>query len=278
MSRPFFAPTLIPRSFLTHSVPDPYVDQNAESQSRASLADELFMSQPSLHDLPAAPTSPDTPTSQAMPVRSQRVSNANSNDGTDLIAPLPASLRDAPTSDQLNALADANDRKRVLDKTANVAGFHAWSAASFAVMSLLSVLFDPAAIVVTIGLAIVAVNEFKGRAELRALKESSLTRLMWNQILFAAMIIAYSIVQLVTATTGPGPYDEYMSDPALARMLGPINKLQTNITTSVYISMIALSIVIQGSTALYYHRKKAALAMFLKNTPPWVVALQRGRA
>lgn len=256
----------------------PNAPPKVEPQPRDSLADELFMSQPSLRDPQSKPTSQVTHQSPARDGEpSQRMVSQSGVDGTDLIAPLPTSLQEAPTAEQLNALSNANDRKRALDKAANVAGFNAWSAASFAVMSLLSVLFDPTAIVATVGLAIIAANEFKGRAELRALKECSLTRLMWNQLLFAAMIIAYSIWQIITATTGPGRYDEYMSDPALARMLGPIDKLQTNITTSVYISAIVLSIVIQGSTALYYRRKKAALAMYLQDTPPWVVALQRGR-
>jgi hypothetical protein len=89
------------------------------------------------------------------------------------------------------------------------------------------------------------------------------------------MLVGYGVFQIVSVATGPGRYDEYLSDPAMAKMLGPIGDLHTTASYATYASVIAISIVFQGGTALYYHHKKTNLVAYLNETPGWVLALQR---
>lgn len=184
---------------------------------------------------------------------------------------------DGPLSpEHFDAIEDANKRKRTIDKAYGMASFNAWSTGVFAALSLPFAFFDLTSLVMAVGLSFVAANEFKGRKELKSLKVGSLNRLMWNQLIFAFMLVGYGTYQILAVGTGPGKYAEQIRRmPELAQGLGSMDDLTATLTYAVYGSIIVVSIIFQGGTALYYHRKKNALLVYISETPDWVLSLQK---
>jgi hypothetical protein len=86
-----------------------------------------------------------------------------------------------------------------------------------------------------------------------------------------ALIVAYCAWSLYRAIMFP--------DPALGEMteiLGPEGvDLMQSLTEGVYVAVIGLTVVFQGLNARYYFVRIARLREYLKETPSWVLDLQR---
>src|SRR5215213_3722002 len=97
-------------------------------------------------------------------------------------------------------LSAARDRSRVIRKAARVANFNGWTTALIAALSAPFSLFSPVGLALTVGLAVVAFNEFRGRKRLLNFDPSGATLLGWNQAGFLAMIVAYCLWSMFTGT------------------------------------------------------------------------------
>src|SRR5204862_5301320 len=96
-----------------------------------------------------------------------------------------ALLADNPLSvSHRRELADARDRAKTIRKAARVAAFNGWTTGAAAIFSAMFLIFDRSgiAIAITIGLSIVAFNEFRGRKRLLNFDASGATLLGWNQL------------------------------------------------------------------------------------------------
>jgi len=190
---------------------------------------------------------------------------------------LSKAVADEPIShEQLRELTEANGRARKVRRAVKVATFNGWSIGLFAVLSLPFALFSVTSLVMCLALALVAYNEFRGRKLLDRFEPHGPRALGWNQLVLMGVLIGYSVWNIYLAETSPSSYAEQIeSTPELGSMLGWVDDLHKTVTLAVYGSLIVASLIFQGLNALYYFTREKHLQSFLKQTPAWVVDLQR---
>lgn len=187
------------------------------------------------------------------------------------------------TAEHLNQLAHARLRAKKLRKAGGVAMANGCIVAVFSGGSFLFVLvsamfgeLDLTGLVMGVGLALVAWNEFRGRGMLRRFELRGCRVLGWNQLGLMAMVIGYAAWMLGKSLWGPSPYEEAVAGEAmLAGPLGSINKLYKMISLAIYGGLIAGTLVFQGLSSLYYFTRRKHVEAYLRETPQWVVQLQR---
>ncbi len=141
-------------------------------------------------------------------------------------------------------------------------------------------LVDVIGLVMGVGLAMVAWNEFRGRARLLRFELRGCRVLGWNQLGLMAMVIGYAVWMLGKALWGANPYEEAMAgETMLAGPLGSIGQLYKTISLAIYGGLIAGTLVFQGLNSLYYFTRRKHVEAYLRETPQWVVEfLRRGVA
>ena len=180
--------------------------------------------------------------------------------------------------DQQEQLALAANRAKKVLGAAKVATFNGWSIGLFAAISLLFVVFgflffdsfSFTTLVMGIGLAVVARNEFRGRDLLRSFSPHGPRLLGKNQLGFMGLLIAYCSWSIYGALTNPITEIEGMQ--ALAEAVGDI---ATDLTVAVYSVVIVVSGLAQGLNARYYFVRARLVEDYLQETPQWIVELQR---
>jgi hypothetical protein len=136
--------------------------------------------------------------------------------------------------------------------------------------------FDVIGLGLGAGLALLAWNEFRGRAMLRRFELRGCRVLGWNQLVLMAMVIVYAAWMLGSSLWGPGPYDEAIArERMLAGPLGSINNLYKMISVVIYGGLIAGTLIFQGLNSLYYFTRGKHVEAYVSETPEWVVDLQR---
>ena len=183
------------------------------------------------------------------------------------------------TAEQQQALCDAHQRAGKIRAAARMAGFNGWVTGMFAVCSLPFAPFSLAGMVVAVGLIVVTYNEFRGRKMLLAFDPQGTRLLGWNQLGFLGLIAAYSVWMIVESLLGPGPLAAELKDhPELNSVLGSTEDLQRLyqwIVLGVYGGTILLSGIFQGLNAVYYFTRRQLLDAYLRETPPWILQVQR---
>jgi len=193
------------------------------------------------------------------------------------------------TTEQLQQLAAAGTRAKKIRSAARVAVFNGYVTASFAFLSapLVPVAtvwlgFVPSGLVgllVTVGLAVIAYGEFRGRRMLLAFEPKAAGRLGWNQIGFLGLITGYclwSIVQGWRSNDAAGAL--LWSMPELRPLLESPEVAAASylaMVLLVYGSVIVLSIIFLGLNAIYYFTRRKHIETYLRDTPPWVTQVLR---
>ena len=174
-------------------------------------------------------------------------------------------------------IADAHARLRPIRRAVSVARFSASTSALFAAITLLfAPLFGVVNLVIGGGLAVIAWNEFVGAGMLGRLDAGAPLRLAAGQIALGSIVVGYCLWQLwrVLAGDAVGGYDH----PQIREMLADYQPLIQGLTSLVYLTAIALTVLFQGGTALYYLTRTRALRAYLNRTPEWIVEIDRLRA
>jgi|tagenome__1003787_1003787.scaffolds.fasta_scaffold20962423_1 hypothetical protein len=199
------------------------------------------------------------------------------------VSPLTgALLADNPLSvTHRRELSAARDRAKTIRKAARVAGFNGWTTAAAAAFSAMFLLFDrsPAAIAITLGLSIVAYNEFRGRKRLLNFDPSAATMLGWNQLGLLAAIVAYCLWMLSgTSAEAAKTMSQFnsASERELLSMAGDLEGLYKTASLALYGGAIVLSVLFQGGNALYYFTRRRHVEDFIAETPQWVRDVQGG--
>ena len=177
----------------------------------------------------------------------------------------------AVTPELQQELLDAKERAASFLGAAKVAAFNGWSVGFFAVVSILFGLFSLTSFLVGVGLAIVARNEFVGRGRLRSLDPSGLELLWRNQVGFMALIIGYCAWSIYRTVALPAPE---MTE--LTEILGDgAGDLIRSLTLILYAAVIVATAIFQGLNARYYFVRVARIRDYVRDTPQWVLDLQR---
>jgi len=177
-------------------------------------------------------------------------------------------------------LADARDRAKTIRKAARVAAFNGWTTAAVAALSATFLLMDRSglAIAMTLGLSIVAFNEFRGRKRLLNFDPSAATLLGWNQLGLLAMIVAYCLWMLsgssADAAAALSSQMPSASERELLGMAGDLEGLYKTVTLAMYGGTIVLSLLFQGGNALYYFTRRRHVEDYIAETPGWVRDVQ----
>ncbi len=183
------------------------------------------------------------------------------------------------TPEHHQQLLEANQRARKIHTAAGVAAFNGWVTGAIAVLSAPFAPFSIAGSLVTIGTAVVAYNEFRGRRMLLSFKPRGAALLGWNQVGLLGLIVGYCLWMIVAGLVGPSPYEsELQAYPELKSVLGSpeqLRRLTQTLVLAVYGSVIGLSGIFQGLNAVYYFTRRKHIDAYLQKTPPWVVTLQR---
>lgn len=175
------------------------------------------------------------------------------------------------TPEQRQALADAKERAKPLTGANRTATFNIWTIGAFAVLTILFGLFSLTALVLGVGMAVVTWNEYRGRALLRAFDPAGPRLLGRNQLGLMGLIIVYALWSMYQTTANP--------DPELAQMDqilgGDTAGLVAELTVYVYVGVIVLTGLFQGLLARYYFKRIAMVEAYVRDTPAWVVDMQR---
>jgi hypothetical protein len=183
------------------------------------------------------------------------------------------------TPEHRHELMLAGERAKPIRKAARVATFNAWSTGIVAALSAPFALMSVTGLLVTVGLSAVAYNEFRGRKRLLAFDPSAATLLGWNQVGLLAMITVYCLWMMYTGLAGGSSLAAEMKGlPDLEAALGStdeLNNLYQLVVFGLYGTVIALSAIFQGLNALYYFTRRGRIEDYARETPPWVLDVQR---
>lgn len=191
-----------------------------------------------------------------------------------------APVSDGPLAQEhRRELALANQRAKKIRKAAGVAAFNGWATGIFAALSAPFALFSIAGLFVTVGLSVVAYNEFQGRKRLLRFDPLSPALLGWNQVGLMALIVLYCLWMLFAGLTGAGPFaGEMQTNPELAGALGSLSQFDEFykvLVVAVYGTVIVLSVIFQGLNALYYFTRRKHVEAYVQETSEWVLDLQQ---
>ncbi len=185
---------------------------------------------------------------------------------------------DAPlTLEQRLELSEANERARKVLGAVKVATFNGWTIGIFAaigllfgILSLLFGSFSATALVMGVGMGLVARNEFRGRKLLRRFDPLGPRLLGRNQLGFMGLIIVYCLWSMYQTTSNP------MTEiPGLEAIAESYGDLITKLTLAVYGVVIFVTALVQGLNARYYFARTQRVEDYVRETPGWIVEIQR---
>lgn len=194
-----------------------------------------------------------------------------------------ATVVDGPlNTDQRDELAAAHQQAKPIHRVAKVATFNGWVSGVIAAFSAPFAFFSFSGFVMTVGLTIVAYNEFRGRKLVRDFDPKGGKLLGWNQVGFLTLIIIYCIWQLAFGLLGPNPLEaELNKNPAVGQALGSMDQflwMYEAVLIAVYGLVILLTLVFQGYNAYFYFAGGRKVQQYLDQTAEWIVDLQRNMA
>lgn len=180
---------------------------------------------------------------------------------------------------QLDQLTLANQRAKTVRNAARVAAFNGWMFGIFAALSAPFAVFSLSGMFVTAGLAFVAVREFQGRHRLLKFDPKAATLLGWNQIGLVIVIVVYCGWMIIDGLTSPNPIAAQLKgNPELESALGSLDgyqQLYSLVLVAVYGTVAVVSGIAQGLNAVYYFTRRKHLEAYVRETPPWILDLQR---
>lgn len=184
-------------------------------------------------------------------------------------SPIPIAL----TPEQLTALTVGQTLYRPIRRAVFYAKFDGWSVAVFAMLTTVCSLTSPPALILGIGMGVVAWVELREANRLAVGDERSPRRLAINQGALASLLIGYALWQLThsaDSTEMESIRSQLSGDPAAMKLVSTMSEL---IPRLVYGTLIIVAILMQGGTALYYLSRRKAIDAYLRGTPAWVRAL-----
>jgi hypothetical protein len=185
-------------------------------------------------------------------------------------------LNSPPTPQHLEQIAAAKTLGKKISRAVGVAKLSGWTIAIFAVLTFLSGLFSFSAMVLGLGMGIVAYFELRGAGELKRLDPTAPRRLAINQLALAAILFLYGGWELLQSIRHPQSLlADTSSDPQVAQMLAPYQNFSQMIAVTIYLTVMIVAILGPGLTAVYYNSRRKYIEDYLRGTPEWIVQLQR---
>ena len=182
----------------------------------------------------------------------------------------------APSPQHLEQIAAAKKRGRTIQRCASVANLSGWTIAVFGALTFITSIGSIVGMALGIAMCVLSHFEFKGGKEIRRLDPTAPRRLAMNQLILGAAVLVYSVASLWIALHQPSEIDQALGKEAqLSSMVGSIHDMERMIYVALYSGMVAAAIIGCGGTAIYYARRKTFIERYLRETPSWIVDLQR---
>lgn len=183
-----------------------------------------------------------------------------------------------PLSDaHLNQIKLASKRAKPIEKAIRYANFSGWTTLLAGALSLPFALGNLPMMIFALVIAGIGTRELTLRRQLMKLDLRAPKKLAINQLMLGSALVAYALYMLIatpskTLIESAMEADPVMqSTPELAGMMDDLIQLEQVATAMMYVAMILLAFVFQGSTALYYLLKSKKLKKMHKHTPEWVI-------
>lgn len=176
-------------------------------------------------------------------------------------------------------LTAAARRAEPIRRAGRVASFNAWSTAILAALSAPFAALSLVGLLMFAAVAVVAWNEFRGRRRLLNFDPTGPSILGWNQLGLLGMITVYCVWALYSNLWGGDSIEAQLrANPQLGAAINSVqgfDDLYRTIVVVLYGSVIALSAVFQGANALYYFSRRKYVEAYARETPEWVIDVQR---
>ncbi len=188
----------------------------------------------------------------------------------------PPSLSQQLTPQQIQEMDQARQRYKLIRRAITSATFFGWSVAIFGGLSLLCTFadFGFAGLFVSIGLCVIGYVELTHVSRLKKLEAGSARVLGNNQLALAAVLTIYALWQLAFPTPLSAEAKAQLDQ---VRSVMDLEQMEKLIRVAVYVILIAVAVLVEGSMAFFYFRREAMVKDFLATTPPWIIAmLQNG--
>jgi len=176
--------------------------------------------------------------------------------------------------EQWQALVDAQALYRPVRRAVRYARFDGWTVGAFAVLTAVCGLSSPVGLLLGAGMGTVAFVELRAASRLRRDLDVAAPRTLGvNQLALGLMLIGYACYGL---WAGFGTSN--LEDALRQAGIGPdqmrdlqqtIGNLQQLVTRLVYGTLIAVAVLCQGGTALYYFSRAKHVRRYLQHAPPW---------
>ena len=176
-------------------------------------------------------------------------------------------------------LAAASAAWKKLRRLAGYAAFEGWSLATFGAMTLVCGGYGSASgLMISLALLGTGIFEIRTARQLRRLNPSAIIQLAGNELVLAAALIAYALINLYLSRHGGGAPSE------IEQMIGQAGDSTSDIHDQLssavelfYLGLIAVALVAQGGAALVYLSRRPHLKRYLEQTPDWIQQMQRER-
>jgi hypothetical protein len=176
-------------------------------------------------------------------------------------------------------LALASAAWKPLRRLAGYASFEGWSLAIFGALTLVCGGYGSASgVMVSIALLTTGIFEIRAAGQLRRLNPSAINRLVGNELVVAAALIAYAMINLYLSRHGGGTPSQI--EQMIGQAGGSTIDIGDQLTSAVelfYLAVIVFALLFQGGTALIYLSRRPHLKRYLEQTPDWIQQMQRER-
>ena len=184
------------------------------------------------------------------------------------------------TPQQLAELETARRAMRPIKRAIFFAHTDGWSLAVFAVLSILIGLSSVTAILIGTALGIVAYVELSTIPKLKKLDPTAPKILAYNQLGLAAVLIIYASWNLLfppTASSVMNSLGPELGGSAgdLSAIGGQVDSIFSMAVHLIYLALIAVAFLAQGSLAYAYYRRIGMIKAYLATTPEWIVQMQK---
>lgn len=189
---------------------------------------------------------------------------------------MPPNASPGLTPEHLAQIAAARKLGGKLRSAGVVALVDGWSLAILATLTIVCSLTSPVALVLGLGMLAVSYFELRGSRDLKLLNLRAPRYLMLNQFALGAMLFVYGGINLCLSLREAHPLAAAAEQsPELIAMLAPYEGMARNLVTLLWATVMLVAIAEPGLMALYYHRRGKMLEAYLRETPQWILDLQR---
>ena len=176
----------------------------------------------------------------------------------------------------LEQIAAARKLGVKIRRAVGVATFSGWTTAVFAMLTLFMGFTSLYGFLLGAGMAFVSLFEFRGASEIKRLDRTAPRRLAINQLAFGAMLFAYSGISLWSMVHDPSEITKLLGESGADRETQQmVSDLARTFVFAIYGGVMIAAILGPGLTAVYYYTRLKYIDAYVKQTPQWILDLQR---